>query len=335
MMLEKRSIHYVLVGISSLGLIPLALKLWRQLEEIKEKYRCWDLDTCTSIPVGARTKYILSTSGRVSSMRRYRYLLRKILHVDIAYLPINPGEKEDKIKPENFCAAILGLNAIGGAISIDIKASIIDHLDEVDGVAKAVGAVNTVLRRENKLVGYNTDAFGFRLALESYLNQADQAQKIMIYGYGGVTNVAVAVLKSMGFINIFITGRRLKSAQERANQLQVNLFDPNTTPTTNNFFSPDLFINCAPVSDSPLDQALNFLPSIRGAKFVFDHEMNGYYLKQYCAVHNIIHIPGTAMYWPQMHAQWRLFLRDHLSPHTLNLLLDKLKEADQRASTSA
>jgi shikimate 5-dehydrogenase len=60
-----------------------------------------------------------------------------------------------------------GLNSIGGAISKDIKHAVLEHLDEIDESAQEVQSVNTVLRKPgtNILVGYNTDAHGFRQAI--------------------------------------------------------------------------------------------------------------------------------------------------------------------------
>eukprot|EP01052_Picozoa_sp_SAG31_P013910 SAG31_NODE_849_length_11529_cov_3.342257_7_plen_175_part_00 len=74
------------------------------------------------IEVGAQTRYILSTSGRPSSLERYRRLLQDILEADIAYVPISaPGAAGAPIDPQQFCWALRGLNAIGGAISRDVR----------------------------------------------------------------------------------------------------------------------------------------------------------------------------------------------------------------------
>ena len=69
-------------------------------------------------PVGPNTLYLVSTSGRISSMRRYRALLRDILGLDVAYIVINDGSGGGgKIDPANFASAVRGLQAVGGAIS--------------------------------------------------------------------------------------------------------------------------------------------------------------------------------------------------------------------------
>ena len=58
-----------------------------------------------NMPVSADTRYIISTSGRPSSMRRYKVLLRDILKLNISYIPINAGGEESsskKIDPQDF-----------------------------------------------------------------------------------------------------------------------------------------------------------------------------------------------------------------------------------------
>ena len=135
----------------------------------------------TSVNITATTQYILSTSGRPSSMRRYQTLLQRLLKLDIAYLPLSSPTEDGKISPEQFVMSLKGLNAIGGAISRDIKGAdsrtrlsnpylstltpyinvklttikgtILPHLDEIDPLAREIGAVNTVIRRQDRLIG--------------------------------------------------------------------------------------------------------------------------------------------------------------------------------------
>jgi len=56
------------------------------------------MDDVVSMMIGPHTRYIVSTSGRLSSMKRYKKLLQEILHLDIAYIPIhsNNADYEDK-----------------------------------------------------------------------------------------------------------------------------------------------------------------------------------------------------------------------------------------------
>jgi len=338
--------------------------------------------TLVDTPMGAETLYILSTSGRPESMRRYRELFRRVLGVDIAYIVINAidagrapplrtsttssdsrkdaleaaalsgSSRDNKIDAKRFCDTILGLQAIGGAISKDIKGLVIPHLQYVEPRAAAIGAVNTVVRRrrqnaatgqwEEILAGYNTDAEGFAVAVEQGISGI-RLTRAVVYGYGGVTNVAVRVLQHMGFTEVTITGRRPELAAARAKSLGVDVFDPTK-------HRPELLVNAAPVSSEPLDRALGLLPALqavdhdgpqpyqRSVKAVFDHELQGKVLEAYCAANDMRYIPGSAMYWPQMVRQWEILLDGRIPPERLAQAGDMqrmLQEAERLASSSA
>ena len=262
------------------------------------------------IIIGANTKYILSTSGRPSSSERYRKLLQDLLRVDVAYVPINSGDHANTaIDPQRFAWALKGMPCIGGAISRDIKHSVLPFLDELDESAVAVQSVNTVIVEEKgRLKGYNTDVLGFRLAIQEGIKASGfDVQKAVCYGYGGVASVVVSVLTEMG-IEVYFAGRNMKAAAERAADLKVKVWNPDIIC--------GLFVNATPASESALYLAPNFLTSIHGCKIAFDHEMPGKYLKKYCAEHKVYHIDGTKMYYPQMEAQWRLFLKGIVKEET-------------------
>ena len=188
-----------------------------------------------------------------------------------------------------------------GAISRDIKHTIIPYLDSVDELAALVSSVNTVIVRDGQLVGYNTDAHGFRSAISrAFESYGAPIKSAICYGYGGVTSVVVAVLKGLGVEKIFLVGRRLEEAAKRAEEFGVDAWTAGV--------SAQLFVNATPVTDKPLEEAANFLESIRGCVMAFDHEMPGACLKTYCDENGLVHIPGVDMYYPQMHEQWSLFL---------------------------
>lgn len=180
--------------------------------------------------------------------------------------------------------------------------------------------MNTVLRRGEKLVGFNTDACGFDAAIRNRI-EGHSVESAVVYGYGGVTAVVVAVLTQLG-IRVAITGRRPEAAASRARELGAELFTPG--------FQAQLFVNAAPVTDSPLADAPGFLEALEssGCSFVFDHEMPGKFLAEHCASHGLHHIPGTDMYHPQMIAQWGLFLEGRVPEGTDIAALLKLASRD-------
>jgi shikimate dehydrogenase len=218
-----------------------------------------------------------------------------------------------KISPQEFAWALRGIPAIGGAISRDIKQTIIPYLDEVDDSARAINSVNTVIRKGDILKGYNTDALGFRVAIEKYMD--DSIHKVVCYGYGGVTNVVCHVLRSMGK-DVYITGRRPDMVEQKASETGTTVWT--------NAIQADLFVNAAPVTDLPLEETPLFLDALKGCKLAFDHEMPGKYLEDYCNNNSVHLIKGVEMYIPQMIAQWSLFLGDFIDTSHLQHIFENL-----------
>ena len=82
-------------------------------------------------------------------------------------------------------------------VTVPYKKAVIPYLDELSSRAKALGAVNTVVRRNGKLIGHNTDYFGFeQMLLRSGLQV--EGKKVLVLGSGGASNTATAVLKERG-----------------------------------------------------------------------------------------------------------------------------------------
>lgn len=249
-----------------------------------------------------------------------------MLQVDIAYIPINNGSDVDKhIKPERFCQALRGMPCIGGAISRDIKHSVIAHLDEVDELAAKIQSVNTVIvLPDGRLKGYNTDALGFRQAIANgTLKSTYQPRTAVCYGYGGVASVVVSVLQELG-MEVCIIGRDQEIAKKRAKQLGIEAWSSAKSGQI------DLFVNATPASDSPLDEAPFFEEALAGCKVAFDHEMKGQYLVEACAAQGIYHIKGLDMYYPQMYAQWKLFLDGIVEPETIPDLIAEAERDSMR-----
>lgn len=257
-------------------------------------------------------------------MKRYKILLQDYLKLDIVYEAYEELDA-DKVEPANFATRIRSTNCRGGAISKDIKNGIIPFLDEIDPLAHEVQSVNTVIRRDDKLYGYNTDASGFQEAIMGGMSKHGITIKTaVVYGYGGVSGVAFAVLRKLG-ADVYVTGRRLEQAAKIGEAYGVKVFEVGS-------FEPDLVVNATPASDAPLEEAANLLPCLKDAKMVFDHQMPGPFLKEWCAEHAVPHISGYDMYYPQMAMQWGLFLEGLVDAAELPALLDK---ADRAAKSEA
>lgn len=91
------------------------------------------------------------------------------------------------------CSDFSGIN-----VTIPYKSTVIPYCDELSSIASKLGAVNVLVRRDSgKLIGHNTDYFGFETMLaRSGLNV--QGKKVLVLGTGGASKTAVAVLQDRG-----------------------------------------------------------------------------------------------------------------------------------------
>lgn len=281
-----------------------------------------DNEIHVNIEISRNTRYILSTSGRLSSLRRYKKLLQEILRVDIAYIPFHNDMIDSHINPQKFAYALRGMPCLGGAISRDIKYSIIPYLDELDDIANTVQSVNTVIvDNSGRLKGYNTDALGFSQAIMKGIHDSNiTVRSAICYGYGGVTSVVVAMLRKLN-IKVYITGRNIQTARQRANELQAEVWSDECDIYDDELNHPELFVNATPTTDSPLHLATNLLNALKYCKIAFDHEMPGKCLEEYCSDNSVYHIKGIDMYYPQMYEQWKLFLDGIVEPQAIPALI--------------
>ena len=82
-------------------------------------------------------------------------------------------------------------------VTVPYKKTVIPYLDELTPVAEKLGAVNTIIRRNGKLTGHNTDYVGF-LTMVTASGLDITGRKVLVLGSGGASNTAVAVLKELG-----------------------------------------------------------------------------------------------------------------------------------------
>ena len=98
-------------------------------------------------------------------------------------------------------------------VTVPFKQSIIPFLDELTPLAKEAQSVNTIFKKNNKIIGHNTDTGGFELALK-YINYDVKDKKIFILGAGGVVPSIILSLKKMGVSRIILSNRTKKKAED-------------------------------------------------------------------------------------------------------------------------
>ena len=94
-------------------------------------------------------------------------------------------------------------------VTIPYKQEIIPFLDEISPEAKSINAVNTVVNRDGKLYGYNTDFYGLKTLIERK-NVTLKDKKVLVLGSGGTSNTAVAVAGFMGAKTVIKVSRTAK-----------------------------------------------------------------------------------------------------------------------------
>lgn len=117
-------------------------------------------------------------------------------------------------------------------VTIPYKQTVIPYLDEIDEKAKAIGAVNTIVNRDGKLYGYNTDYDGM-VALIRHAGLSLEGKTVVILGTGGTSRTAMAVAKDLGAADVRRVSRTAKEgaiSYEEAQRLPVQILI-NTTPS--------------------------------------------------------------------------------------------------------
>lgn len=103
----------------------------------------------------------------------------------------------------------------GCNVTIPHKQSVLPLLDAIDPVACKIGAVNTIVARDGKLKGYNSDAAGFLEPLKPWLDQRHLLRTARIFGSGGAARAIAHGLWSKGF-TLILAARKEEAAAEIA-----------------------------------------------------------------------------------------------------------------------
>lgn len=96
-------------------------------------------------------------------------------------------------------------------VTIPYKKDVIPYLDEMDEAAKAIGAVNTIVNRDGKLYGYNTDCPGF-LYMMKQTGVSVTGKKVLVLGTGGGAQAILAAVHMEGAASVISVSRSGKGA---------------------------------------------------------------------------------------------------------------------------
>ena len=143
------------------------------------------------------------------------------LGLNLVYVAFNVTSVELK-------TAVLGAKSLslkGLNVTMPHKHAVMGYLDEVDQTAKNIGAVNTILNNNGKLVGYNTDGQGAMIALQENGIDAEE-KKLVLLGAGGAAK-AIAYQAAQDAEELVILNRTEEKAKKLA--ASVNCFEAKTS----------------------------------------------------------------------------------------------------------
>jgi len=132
-------------------------------------------------------------------------------------------------------------------VTIPYKESVMKYLDEIDDDAKKIGAVNTIkITDNNKLIGYNTDVYGFKRSIEPMLK--NHHKKALILGSGGASKAVAFALQKLDIECKFV------SRKNAENKLLYSMLNEQIIQEYL------IIINCTPVGTFPNIEEAPSLP---------------------------------------------------------------------------
>ena len=133
------------------------------------------------------------------------------LGIDGVYVPF-------QVRADRLADAVAGLKALhvaGANVTVPYKEAIMPYVDRLDEEASAIGALNTIVREGDRLVGCNTDARGFADCLRD-AGFCPEGKSGLVVGTGGAARAVVHALGSLGLGHITVVGRSFARAEELA-----------------------------------------------------------------------------------------------------------------------
>jgi len=161
------------------------------------------------------------------------------LHVDDEYVYV--ACRIDINQIENFVKGIRAMNIQGVSCTIPHKLVVMPFLDEIDEVAKKIGAVNTIVNENGKLIGYNTDWLGILKPLEKITKLENKT--VALIGAGGAGRAAAYAVKSQK-AKLMIFNRTFDKAQALAEEFGA---EAHTLADIENVKDSDIIINTTSV----------------------------------------------------------------------------------------
>lgn len=148
----------------------------------------------------------------------------KLADYNYALIELTEEELPSFLTRKKFCAV---------NVTIPYKQTVIPYLDTLSDVARRIGAVNTIVHRDGKLCGYNTDYYGMK-ALTIRAGLDFNGKKVLVLGTGGTSKTACVLAADLGAAEVLTVSRRASDEHVTYEQAATDHADAqiliNTTP---------------------------------------------------------------------------------------------------------
>ncbi len=139
--------------------------------------------------------------------------------IDAVYVPFH-------VLPSQLAAAVQAIRVLGMVgvnLTIPHKEAVCALIDELDPTAALIGAVNTLVNRDGRLVGYNTDGIGLVRALSEELSLSVRGKSVLVVGAGGAARAALVALAGAGASWMGVANRTASRADRLLQELAPHL----------------------------------------------------------------------------------------------------------------
>ncbi len=242
----------------------------------------------------------------------------KIIHEKIAdytydLFPLSKEEFVEFMEKKDFTA----IN-----VTIPYKKDVIPYLSHIDGVAKEIGAVNTIVNKNGELYGYNTDYYGFLYTLRKN-NIEITGKKVLILGNGGAAQAVIAAIKSLSPASFYIVKYKVEEGTITYEEAALNHSDADVIINTS---AKGMYPN---VDETPMDTSdFKDLSPYKNLSAVVDLIYNPAVTKllSYASAQGAKAVNGLEMLVAQAVYACEFFLDTKLDEEVIEKVYEELKE---------
>ena len=172
-------------------------------------------------------------------------------------IDINASYMAFDVETESLKQAVEGLRAfnfIGANVTIPHKVNVMQYIDELDPKAALIGAVNTIVNNDNKLIGYNTDVDGFTESFKQFQYELKN-KKVAVLGTGGASKAVVVGCMYENVEEIHLFSRTFDKAKSLAESFKDNRVIPKSYDELSKDYGYDVIVNTTPLGMHPNEGA--------------------------------------------------------------------------------